>query len=102
MLLNDPVFFEAATSLATRIVNEQPGSVQERIDHGFRICMARSPEPSEREAMAKSFNQLHDILQQEPPEISPHSIAGLDPAEAGAWTGVASVMLNLHEFITRD
>jgi len=102
MLLNDPVFFEAAGALATRIVNEQPGTIQQRIDHGFRICTARYPEPSEREALVKSFDQLHEILRQESPEISPHPIAGLDPAEAGAWTGVASVMLNLHEFITRD
>jgi len=102
MLLNDPVFFEAASALATRIVSEQPGTIQQRIDHGFRICMARRPEPSEREALVKSFDQLHEILRQEAPEISPHPIAGLDPAEAGAWTGVASVILNLHEFITRD
>ena len=29
-------------------------------------------------------------------------IEGLDPVEMGAWTGVCSVVLNLHEFITRD
>jgi hypothetical protein len=28
--------------------------------------------------------------------------AGLDHAELAAWTHVARVLLNLHEFITRD
>ena len=105
MLLNDPVFFEAAGALAARIVGEQPGTIGERIDHGFRICTARSPEPGERDALVASFHRLHGILRREGTEdakLAPHEIAGLDAAEAGAWVGVASVMLNLHEFITRD
>ena len=105
MLLNDPQFFEAAGALAARIVSEQPGTLQERIGHGFRICTARSPTAGERDALVKSFHRLHDILTRQGPEgakMAASEIAGLEAAEAGAWIGVASVMLNLHEFITRD
>ena len=52
-----------------------------------------------------ALQRLREILRQDPEaaaQVMPRKIEGIDPIEAAAWTGVCSVLLNLHEFITRD
>src|SRR5262249_14793165 len=45
--LNDPVFVEAAASLARRILTEASGGEEERARFAFPVCAARLPEPHE-------------------------------------------------------
>ena len=104
-LLNDPLFFEASRALAQRAVREIDGGTDKRIDHVFRICTARLPGDLERRELAESHRRLVAVLRRDPGAVAklvPEKIEGLDPVEVGAWTGVCSVVLNLHEFITRD
>lgn len=104
-LLNDPVFFEAAQALALRILQERPGSVPDRIRYGFQLCMARDPEPDEMDGLAGYFEKQRQILQREKQSsaaLFPNQVDGVDPIEAGAWTVLSSVLLNLDEFLTRD
>jgi mono/diheme cytochrome c family protein len=84
-LLNDQGFYELAGALAERVLKEEGLDDAGRIDRAFRLCLARSPKPSEAEALTRL---LHD------PE------AGRDPRQA--WTAVARALLNLDEFITRE
>ena len=45
------------------------------------------------------------VLRQDPQasaKLLPHRLDGIDAVEGGAWMGISSVLLNLHEFITRD
>ena len=46
--LNNVTFVEAAKAFAQRILKEAPPKDQERIAHGFRLCVARSPNPRKR------------------------------------------------------
>ena len=65
----------------------------------------RLPSDLERRELAASHHRLAAVLRRDPravAELVPDKIEGLDPVEMGAWTGVCSVVLNLHEFITRD
>jgi hypothetical protein len=117
-LLNDPVFFEAAQNLAGRVLHESKGSVADRIDHAFRLCLARPPRPAERERLAAYYREQLGILRKEPGSVAklfpltPTSLPpgersrgegeGIELAEGAAWTAVCSVLLNLHEFVTRD
>ena len=109
-LLNDPVFFEAAQALAKRILREHHGNLDQRIEYGFRICTSRLPAASEKESLRASYQRLHEILQQEPTSASkivaiPNAdmtSADMTSADMGAWVGLSSILLNLHEFITRD
>ncbi len=89
-LLNDSVFFEAAQALAWRIERECPGAAGDRIACAWRMTLARAPADSERERMAKYLDEQSQISRRE----SGDAIA--------AWTGVARVLLNLDEFITRE
>ena len=104
-LLNDPVFFEAAQGLAVRVLREKQGSMSDRIDYAFRLCLTRRPKPSERERLLKYYQQQREILEREPGSIGERFpakwVEGIDPAEAAAWVGVSQVLLNLDEFITR-
>ena len=103
-LLNDPVFMEAAQALARRILEEGPASFQERLKYAFRICLARQPNPNEIDSLASYFNTQKTIFEKDQqaatallPSVSRH-----DPLELETWTALASVLLNLDEFITRE
>jgi cytochrome c553 len=84
-LLNDEAFHEYAQALAARILKEAPRSDSARVEHAFRLCLARSPSKDEKQ-------RLLDLLNKER--------AGAEAPDA--WTAVARVLLNLDETITRE
>lgn len=82
-LLNDPVYVEAAQALSARIRSERgDASLDEQIDYGFQLSTSRKPTDSER----ATLRHLHHLQEQSD-----------DP-----MYGVATVLLNLHETITKD
>jgi Protein of unknown function (DUF1553) len=104
-LLNDPVFFQAAQGLATRILRENLGSPSDRIDYVFQLCVGRWPEPDERDRLLRFYKQQQDLLARKP-ELAAglfpaQGVEGLNSAEAAVWVSVSRVLLNLDEFITR-
>lgn len=100
-LLNDPAFFETAQALAARVLREAHGTA-ERIDHLYRLCLARSPALFERERLARYLQEQLSIVRREDTagKLFPQKVAGVGADEGAAWVGVCSVLLNLHEFIT--
>ena len=104
-LLNDPVFFEAAQALATRVLEETSGGLPERMDYAFELVLGRPPSAHERERLMEYFEQQKQLLAKDPkaPEnMQPFRPQGVDPLDAAAWVGVSRVLLNLDEFITRE
>ncbi len=104
-LLNDPVFLEAAQGLAARILREEPRGLPQRLDRLFAICVARQPNPRERDDLATTFQEQLSLLRQDPSlavTLFPVTWEGLDRTEAAAWVGVSRILLNLDEFITRE
>ena len=78
-LLNDPVFFEAATALAKRVEREAPGpGFEDQLNYAFELCLARPPSARERDRLSTYFHQQQD------------------------WVGLSRVLLNLDEFISRE
>ncbi len=103
-LLNDAVFVETAQALAGRVLREKRG-VPERIDHLFALCLARPATAREKDRLHRYFDEQLAIVRREPAsaaKLFPGKMDGVATDEAAAWVGVCSVMLNLHEFITRD
>ena len=104
-LLNDPVFFEAAQALATRVLEEMPGGLTQRLDYAFELVLARPPSEGERQRLTDYYEQQKQLLAKDPkaPEnMQPFHPQGVDPLDAAAWVGVTRVLLNLDEFITRE
>ena len=101
-LLNDPVFVEAARGLATRVLKEGGNSVRGRVRHLFRLCLAREPNADETRRLIAYYDQQRGIYTRE-------SGSQLHAARSGkaavleevTWSAVASVFLNLAEFLTR-
>jgi hypothetical protein len=96
-LLNDPVYVEAAESLAKRVTNDQPDRpLAEQLAYAFQICTSRQPTDTERNALRNLYSETLSAAQN-----SKH-VAEQESAESKAWYSVATVLLNLHETITKD
>ncbi|MCY3775604.1 MAG: DUF1553 domain-containing protein, partial [Candidatus Aminicenantes bacterium] len=104
-LLNDEVFFEAAQALAVRILTEGPEEPRARLEHAFRLCLARSPADEELDWLETAMRRQTEILEKEQ-ELAqltlPVEFPGLAPSEAASWVGASRILLNLDEFITRE
>ncbi len=110
--LNEPVFVEAARALALRVLGESGPDDSSRINHVYRLCVARLPKPSETQAilnllrssrarLADGWLPAREIVSGDSARL-PLLPAGTTPSEAAAWTIAARVMLSLDETITKD
>ena len=106
VLLNDATFLDAAKALAQRILEGTTARFPERLHFAFSICLARRPTAPEQERLAIYLNEFRSQLQINPQAVNQltdtmvlKETAALD---AASWVGLASVLLNLHEFITRE
>ena len=108
VLLNDPIFVEAARVLAERAHSHGGASPSERIAWAFRQTLGRRPMLTERRLLAdlyaesfKAYAASGDAVRRvlaagEAPR------AGSDLPEVAAMLSVTRVILNLHETITRN
>ncbi len=109
VLLNDPIFVEAARGLAARLLNEDLASDEGRIGRAFEIVLQRLPTEQEL-AVMKPLLHRHRLAYRGNPagaelllQVGQSSLpAETDRAELAAWTHIARVLLNLHETITRS
>ena len=109
VLLNDPTYVEAARALAARIVAEGGGTTAQRLAFAWDRALQRPPRTEEVRTASGLLDEHLRHYRADPAAAgallatgdSPLP-AGLDRAELAAWTHVARVLLNLHEFITRD
>lgn len=111
--LNDPVFLEAATALARRMIAESPDAGAEaRVAFGFLLCLNRPPLPSESSTLVRLYQETLEHYGAEPVMAAdfiaacrgalPAEEAGCAPipaASMAAWITVANVLLNLDEFL---
>ena len=90
-LLNDQQFFEFASALADRILDQGPEQPEARIDYAFRLCLAREPQDVERKRLRELLDQQLNASEGDPAQ-----------REKEAWLTMARVLLNLDETITRE
>jgi len=103
-LLNDPVFVEAAQALARRVVR---GRLEKnvRIERLFVTALGRAPSRSEAELAERYLARQTEMFAKDTTSaeaLCPAGIPGVSTVEAAAWTALASAILNLDEFITRE
>lgn len=107
VLLNDPIFVEAARCFAERILR-QPGLPQQRIEWAVRQAYSRDPEPREQALLAELLRQQREHYRQTPQAAQQLITVGrapvpqqLDAVELAAWTQVARVLINAYECTSR-
>lgn len=103
-LLNDPVYVEAAVSLAELLRTDD---VATGIDAGFRLCLARSASSSETAIVRELWESGCARFEANPSEakrVLGAKASGVNarelPARA-AWVSVTNALLNLDELITK-
>ncbi|WKN42386.1 DUF1553 domain-containing protein [Tunicatimonas pelagia] len=96
--LNDPVFVEAAQSLAKQM--QQAGeATQDQLRFGYRQAIANSLETTKLEQLEKLYAEAQQYYQDNPDEVV--KMAGKEDAELAALAVVANAILNLDEFVTK-
>ena len=108
-LMNDRTYVEASSRLAQRMVETGGSSVESRIAYGFRLATARHPQPQEAKVLLDVFAQFKSGYREDPKatrQFLDHTGSSgdetLDPVELASYAGVASLLLNLDETITKE
>jgi ATP/maltotriose-dependent transcriptional regulator MalT len=105
--LNDPVYVEAAQSLARRMILAGTDPRQ-RIQEAFRHCLIREPSDQEVARLQELAAVTLTVYQSDPDSATRLATdplgplpEGMDVADAAAWTVVANVILNLDEMFMK-
>jgi mono/diheme cytochrome c family protein len=84
--LNEDTYVEAGRNFARRILQEGGESNRDRINYAYKVALARMPDETEADVLLGVYRDTLTIYQQ----------------DEEAWTGVATVILNLDETITKE
>ena len=109
-LMNDVTFLEAARKLAERMMTKAARRRTSASSYGYRLVLARAPDAARRQALLKALERLlGELIATTPaPRASSSSranrrcVPGSTSAELAAYAGVASLLLNLDETITKE
>ncbi len=106
--MNDVTFAEAARALAQRTLLA-PGDDEARVATMFRRCTARHPDESESRVLLARLGKLRESYAQDADAARKVIAVGesqpdatLAVAEFAAWTGLASLVLNLDETLSNE
>jgi Protein of unknown function (DUF1553)/Protein of unknown function (DUF1549)/Planctomycete cytochrome C len=108
VLLNDPIYVEAARVFAERIVKEGGNATADRTGWAYRRALSRDPKAEEHIVLVTLYEK--HLAEYSKDKDAAQKLVGtgerpvpkdVDVAELAAWTSVARVLLNLHETVTR-
>jgi hypothetical protein len=108
-LMNDTGFVEASRKLGERMMREGGASAEERITFGYRLALAHNPSPAQERLLLGALREWTAGYRAHPEnarQFLAHGrsavAADLDAPEFAAYSGVASLLLNLDETITKE
>jgi hypothetical protein len=109
VLMNDPTYVEASRKLAESVLLEGGETAEARLNHAFRVVLAREARPAERQVLlpmiAESISRFRSAPQQADKLLAVGKSSRnkqLDPIELAAWSTLASVLLSLDETISKE
>ena len=107
--MNDPTFVEAARNLAENVLRGERHSRTERIEATYRSVLSREPRPAESKALEALLQSFLEEFSADPEAAEQLLGVGdstwnrdFDPSELAAYTGIASLVLNLDEAVTKQ
>lgn len=109
VLLNDPIYVEAARCFAERMMRDCDGNADDKIAFAYAQALTRPPRDSEVKLLRTLYTEHLRQYQQDEQAARALVETGESPvaedlpvAELAAWTSVTRAIFNLHEFITRN
>ncbi|HAD59664.1 MAG TPA: peptidylprolyl isomerase, partial [Planctomycetaceae bacterium] len=99
-LLNDPVYVEAAKSMATRVLTERAeATVEEQLTFAFRLATSRAPDDREQAILLNLLETQKSLKRDDALKKNPPAPQGVSAADYRAWVSVTTALINLHETI---
>ncbi len=109
ILLNDPIFIEAARGFAARILESGAKNFDDELNWAFNTALNRAPDKDERRILADLYKKDLARFKSGQADAAKFVSIGespvpsnLDRTDLAAMTTVARAILNLHETITRN
>ena len=107
--MNDTTFVEAARHLAESVLRSEAHSSSARIDEIYLSILGRLPSAEERDILEDLHRSYADTFRADLDAAEAFLGVGdspwdssADPRELAAYTGVASLVLNLDEAVTKQ
>ena len=104
-LLNDPVFHQAAQSLATKILESDFNDESQRLNFAFMKVISRPASEKEADILLDYLHQQREWFLEDASRVQDFyettSVPNV-PEDHAAWSMLASVIMNLDEAITRE
>lgn len=108
VLLNDPIYVEAARAFAVRMLQEGGPADHDRLNWAFHAAVSRDVTSDEVAVLLRVRDEHRAAYGVDPASATQllsvgefRATADLPAQDVAAWTGVARVILNLSETITR-
>jgi hypothetical protein len=108
-LMNDTAYVEAARELAERMIVEGGKSAEVRARRGYELVLGRPPKSEERDALLRALAQFETYYRTHQKDAELFLTHGnsrregkIEVAELAAWSGIASLILNTDEAITKE
>ena len=108
-MLNDVTYVEAARALAQRMLKEGGATAKERLTFAFRTVLSRSPSPKELAILEARHQKLLERYGRDKDAAAKLLKAGeskrdetLDAVEMAAGAGIAALIFNLDEAMTKE
>ena len=109
VLMNDPVYIEAARSLGLRLLTEGGTTPDDKIRFACQTVLSRLPLPQEQNQLRQAY--LDELRHFESNRIAANQLIHVgasvpplnaDVCELAAWTIIGNILLNLDETITKN
>ena len=107
--LNDVTYVEAARALGQRMIQKGGTSDAERVAFGFRLCTARLPLQTEKSVLVSALARLRAQYGRDPAAATKLIATGeskpdpqIDRTELAAYTGLATLLLNMDETMSKE
>lgn len=108
-MMNDVTYVEASRVFAQRVLAESDMSFDSRLKRAFMLALGRVPTAKEFETLQVIANKLTDKYQADASlaeqviKQGEYPISSEVPVvELAVWTGIANIILNLDEFVTKE
>jgi hypothetical protein len=108
-LMNDIAYVEAARQLAERMIVEGGENAEMRARRGYELVLGRLPNAEESTALLNALAKFETYYRRNKRDAELFVSHGtsqrkdkIKPAELAAWTGIASLILNTDETITKE
>jgi hypothetical protein len=109
VLLNDPIYVEAARAFAERILREGGPDTASRLTFAYQQALSRPIRVEEAKVLEGLYGRHSESYKADTKSAEELLHVGAKPLpadlsapELAAWTSVARVIINLHEMVTRD